>query len=422
MSHLRAVTEIVLPDTKRTREESVSAAKAKEEPVKQSFGVRAWKFVSSKTLETKLGRKMALHGLGAAGEALAKVVQTLASEHFGESRADELMKEFLKLISKTQTCISQKIFSRNEASVVAEPIHNCLFLLVVLLESEKACENAMISLFAQTLRSALQLWLTVMGTNLTEKNLKMMSEFSDAAGQVEFVTYALRSELLSNPATKKEILSHLMTLLNDFQVYLPLPQIYCDLAYCGKTVLLPQGLFSGSTFCLCHHKEIYGRIARNPSLKDFLSCDYLKEFLLRHYSAGSDNSEAAVAQRRMSLLTLEAVSAIKNFKQSVTWSKRRESTRAVMSRLNDLCKLSESLIAANVVAALEAVVSARFESEEIISLDLFDPFENKLNSFLDTDFASFTQSLEFVRFIKSTTVPESPCSATDPNSNSTMFG
>eukprot|EP00475_Leptophrys_vorax_P040048 TRINITY_DN7361_c0_g1_i1.p1 TRINITY_DN7361_c0_g1~~TRINITY_DN7361_c0_g1_i1.p1 ORF type:complete len:456 (+),score=135.92 TRINITY_DN7361_c0_g1_i1:1253-2620(+) len=378
----------------------------------QSLSHRAWKFVSSKTLDTKIGRKLMIHSLGTEGSRITQFILKTGNEFYGENTTSEILKTVLKMIQKTQAITQGGVFDMEESRQVKEPVHDFLFEVYRVLKNsehffkpeevkeEINVSNADVEALSSKLQTCLKLWATLMNSHLTQKNVQILEQAADQLSDPHFVKCVFNDPELKNFETREEFLSCLDKFLNQFQIEIGPMDAYCVVPTCGKPVLPSLGLFVGSKYCDKHHAENTVRIFKSPTLKDFVEDPDNRKFLLSYLKQLDE-------ERPDKEIVLKLLVAISDFKKSSMLDERIKIAHSVVDMVKVLIASNPANFNKDSAQDLVDRMSLLYLQENRIPpisfwKSLVSNLEGKLESEIMPE---FSKSKEFCRFVIVNTAP-----------------
>lgn len=353
-----------------------------------SVSMRMYKFMSSKTIETKIGRRTMVQSLGVAESNLCNVISAIVSEVVEESEANEMSKAFLKLIIKTRAVLryESSAFSHSDSVDIAGPVYRFCFEFLYLIKAipkmkEKddvlELKKEDVEYLVATMEDCFQEWDRLMTPHMTDKNINMMKSFFRFAENSEVVYSILCNKNFKEPSLRNELVKQIYTVLESFEILQGYPHLYCSELYCGKPALPSYGLFEGSIFCTKHHAEYYDRLIEHPSIQYFVKSKVHHECFLRYLEESGDFSEKGREIHRLNFQLLEHI-----FEFEETRSKRLK-----QEELYEIVELIDKIVKSKGVEAVIDIPIAAYEKTKECAQSILKEDQNlRQNMFEGLDF------------------------------------
>lgn len=211
-----------------------------------SFSKRAGKYLLSKSINTKLGRKVVLDRLGnrAAGTMVRLVLRNIQN-YFCAKEIVDIEKEFLKIVLKTQTLMMQGDLKFNDSLAVEQPAHEAVFQIYRAISPKegpfKPLDGEQITKLHTSVREATSTWLGIISPHLPCGEPEEFTAFLNQVTSMKllrFVFSSVESELVSSPTYRESVLKCFDSLLDDIQILIGFPDQFCSVLsiyYLGLT-------------------------------------------------------------------------------------------------------------------------------------------------------------------------------------------
>jgi hypothetical protein len=237
---------------------------------------RFFKFIHSKSLDTKLGRRMMVGSFGPEALQIYDILVQEGIKRFGSAETFQLCKIILRSIQKTRVACSIMQLNVSHSVQVQEPILDFLFQIFLYLgtftqkkDEKKPSSSAPQDLnqLTKSLENCFALWTTILTPFVSPKSILNLQSASARLLDREFLSSTL-SQIPCAP---------LQNLVSKYPISTGELDVYCTESTCGSLAVPPRGLFLGSNLCDKHLSEKRTRLSSlGPTLDTLLTPAYRK--------------------------------------------------------------------------------------------------------------------------------------------------
>jgi len=243
----------------------------KEKP-KQSMGVSAKKYFTSKVAKSTMGQKAILHFLGERGTNMLMCLQNAAIKHIGDAKAKALVENVYVLACKAKVLYDAKMITYSNTKEFTAPINQLAIGIFQVLETRKKQPTKPADVTPVALKFA---QMEAMLTNLLrplikERNLNKVNEVIGYFGSKQFLDVFVNDPNYHEfkATLHKNLKALIKERLEDVDI-MPPPRA-CKVHNCVSEALDEDGKFAGSQYCATHHDEQYKALLKEPNAHHFL--------------------------------------------------------------------------------------------------------------------------------------------------------
>eukprot|EP00467_Chlorarachnion_reptans_P012390 CAMPEP_0114510974 /NCGR_PEP_ID=MMETSP0109-20121206/14099_1 /TAXON_ID=29199 /ORGANISM="Chlorarachnion reptans, Strain CCCM449" /LENGTH=429 /DNA_ID=CAMNT_0001690369 /DNA_START=10 /DNA_END=1299 /DNA_ORIENTATION=- len=277
-------------------------------PSKGSIGLRAKKFLASKTAGSALGQKLINSLLGPKSQRIVSALTGIACELRGKKDAKSAQNDLYKIATKFRILVKDKKLNRENTKDLEEPLHR-LGVKILDALSKKKINNESVQKIHKAVEMVRKTVSKKMKDHMQEKNFKKLQNLFDIYGDVKFLNIMLNEEKYATE--KKDLYENLSLVLKEQMVELEKLRSdarlkVCEAYQCKNPSLRADGKFKGSKFCAFHHREWYDKRILDPKLFYFVEENEASAWLSTHLRnlPGSENKEFGDALKGVQPITI----------------------------------------------------------------------------------------------------------------------
>jgi len=242
---------------------------------KQSLGLRAKKFLASKTAETKMGRKVISTFLGDEGVKILHTIKQAATKDVGKDRAKQIKQIIIKFALKAKVLQDSGSIKKKDVWLMAEPINTMALHLYDGLKPRPGNAGAVdIKPIVADIAHVRDLCVQLLKPHTKPSNIQKMVDTFNYLGGEKFLGLLLIDDKFEEEkhVCYQGIRKIVQPLLRARKYDDSMNQL-CQFTRCNEYVVEARGEFRGSNNCLAHHQQNVEQFLAKPTLLHFLVGD-----------------------------------------------------------------------------------------------------------------------------------------------------